>query len=334
MGVVGAEKSVATEDFVTSSIGAIPSADFSSYYDASEVDGLLATKVDKVTGKGLSTEDYTTAEKTKLAGIEAGAQVNTVTSVAGKTGVVTLVKGDVGLGSVDNTADSAKVVASAAKLTTARTINGVSFDGTDNITVADSTKQPLDADLTAIAGLTGTSGILKKTATNTWALDTSAYTTNVGTVTSIATSGAITGGTITSTGTITHSTEDGYLHVPATSTTNNGKFLKAGATAGSLSWVSPAEVIGLADLNNVAITTPTSGQALTYNGTSWVNSSLSAGSGQMLGTASVKAISYNSNTISENLTLAAGTNGSVVGPITVSDGYSVTVADGSRLVIL
>ena len=36
-----------------------------------------------------------------------------VTSVAGKTGVVTLVKGDVGLGSVDNTADSAKPVSTA-----------------------------------------------------------------------------------------------------------------------------------------------------------------------------------------------------------------------------
>ena len=33
----------------------------------------LATKVDKVEGKGLSTEDYTTAEKTKLAGIAEGA---------------------------------------------------------------------------------------------------------------------------------------------------------------------------------------------------------------------------------------------------------------------
>ncbi len=33
-------------------------------------------KVDKVTGKGLSTEDYTSAEKTKLGGIQAGAQVN------------------------------------------------------------------------------------------------------------------------------------------------------------------------------------------------------------------------------------------------------------------
>ena len=35
--------------------------------------------------------------------------------------------------------------------------------------------QPKDADLTAIAGLTGTSGFLKKTAANTWALDTTTY---------------------------------------------------------------------------------------------------------------------------------------------------------------
>jgi hypothetical protein len=37
--------------------------------------------------------------------------------------------------------------------------------------------QPLDADLTAIAGLSGTSGILKKTLTNTWTLDTNTYLT-------------------------------------------------------------------------------------------------------------------------------------------------------------
>lgn len=38
----------------------------------------LATKVDKVEGKGLSTEDYTTAEKTKLAGIAEGANAYTL----------------------------------------------------------------------------------------------------------------------------------------------------------------------------------------------------------------------------------------------------------------
>jgi hypothetical protein len=37
-------------------------------------------------------------------------------------------------------------------------------------------KQPLDADLTAIAALSGTSGFLKKTAADTWSLDTTSYT--------------------------------------------------------------------------------------------------------------------------------------------------------------
>lgn len=46
-------------------------------------------KVDKVSGKQLSTNDYTTVEKNKLAGIQAGAQVNAVSSVNGQTGAVT-----------------------------------------------------------------------------------------------------------------------------------------------------------------------------------------------------------------------------------------------------
>lgn len=41
----------------------------------------LSGKVDKIAGKGLSTEDYTTAEKTKLGGIETGAQVNIIEAV-------------------------------------------------------------------------------------------------------------------------------------------------------------------------------------------------------------------------------------------------------------
>ena len=39
--------------------------------------------------------------------------------------------------------------------------------------------QPLDADLTAIAGLAGTSGLLKKTAADTWVLDTNTYLTSI-----------------------------------------------------------------------------------------------------------------------------------------------------------
>ncbi len=43
---------------------------------------------------------------------------------------------------------------------------------------AASTYQPLDGDLTAIAALSGTSGFLKKTAANTWSLDTNTYLTS------------------------------------------------------------------------------------------------------------------------------------------------------------
>lgn len=43
--------------------------------------------------------------------------------------------------------------------------------------------QPIDADLTAIAALSGTSGLLKKTAANTWALDTNTYLTGNQTIT-------------------------------------------------------------------------------------------------------------------------------------------------------
>ena len=41
----------------------------------------LETKVDKVNGKGLSEDDFTTAEKTKLSGVESGAQVNIIEEV-------------------------------------------------------------------------------------------------------------------------------------------------------------------------------------------------------------------------------------------------------------
>ena len=41
----------------------------------------LGNKVDKETGKGLSTNDYTTAEKTKLSGIATGAEVNVLEGV-------------------------------------------------------------------------------------------------------------------------------------------------------------------------------------------------------------------------------------------------------------
>ncbi len=55
----------------------------------------IENKVDKVDGKSLSTNDFTDADVAKLNGIESGAQVNTITSINNKTGVVVLTAADV-----------------------------------------------------------------------------------------------------------------------------------------------------------------------------------------------------------------------------------------------
>lgn len=75
----------------------------------------LSGKVNIEAGKGLSTNDYTTAEKNKLAGIESGAQVNDVDSVNGQIGAVVLGKSDVGLSNVDNTSDANKPISTATQ---------------------------------------------------------------------------------------------------------------------------------------------------------------------------------------------------------------------------
>lgn len=63
-----------------------------------------------------------------------------------------------------------------------------------------------------------------------------------------------------------------------------------------------------------------------WNGVDWV----SIGGGQMLGKATTKAIFYNSQMIAENLTVVAGTSGLSAGPITIADGFSVTIESGAN----
>jgi len=55
----------------------------------------------------------------------------------------------------------------------------------------------------------------------------------------------------------------------------------------------------------------------------------SVGGGQLLGNAATKGVFYNSKFITEDLVVSTGTNAGSFGPITINDGFSVTVADGS-----
>ena len=67
----------ATKKYVDDTVAAVDVTEqISGKADKTYVDNKLDTKVDKISNKQLSTEDYTTEDKTKLAGIAAGAEVN------------------------------------------------------------------------------------------------------------------------------------------------------------------------------------------------------------------------------------------------------------------
>ena len=127
---LGAANGIATLD----SNGQVPSTQLPSYVDA--VLEYLNVAAFPVTGESGKIYVETTGNTTYRWGSTAYVKITSgeVASVAGKTGVVTLTKADVGLTNVDDTTDSTKSVASAAKLTTVRTINGANFDGTFNVT--------------------------------------------------------------------------------------------------------------------------------------------------------------------------------------------------------
>lgn len=98
------------------------------------------TKVDKVTGKGLSTNDYTTNEKNKLAGIAAGAEVNQNAFSNVKVGADTV--------AADSKTDTLELVAGTDISLTPDTANDkvtIAFNGTipsgaDEISFTDSTQ--------------------------------------------------------------------------------------------------------------------------------------------------------------------------------------------------
>lgn len=119
--VAGSNVTVTYDDAVGSAtISATPGAgvtDLSSSRTATTLTVISSTGLDAILPAADATNAgiLTAADKTKLDGIAAGAEVNTVDSVAGKTGAVILVKADVGLSNVDNTSDAAKPVSTATQ---------------------------------------------------------------------------------------------------------------------------------------------------------------------------------------------------------------------------
>lgn len=129
-----------------------------------------------------------------------------VDSVAGKTGVVTLVKDDVGLSLVDNTADASKNVLSATKLATARTIQtnlgsttSESFNGSANITPGVTGTLPVSnggtgsTTLTGLVKGNGTSAMSAAVAGTDYVVPSGSITGNAATATKLQTARTIGG---------------------------------------------------------------------------------------------------------------------------------------------
>lgn len=109
-------------------------------------------------------------------------------------------------------------------------------------------------------------------------------------------------------------------------TGNSGKYLTTdGSTA---SWATVNVNPALDDLSDVTITSAANGEVLQYNGSGWVNATVSSGNTTSNG------LWENSNEITSNYTITTNYNALSAGPVTVASGVTVTVPTGSRWVVI
>lgn len=192
----------------------------------------------------------------KLAGIQAGAQVNTVTSVAGKTGAVTLTLSD-----ITDYSDSNYVKTSGAQTISGNktfsndvVING-NLDVNGTVTTIDSTNLSISDNIielnkgatgpTLDAGISVYRGAVDDAAKLIWDETSDKWVTQLGT------------------GSKTAISLSGHTHT-ASDITDFSTSVQSivNSSIGSIT---------LDNLNDVIITTPTANQILKFNGTNWVN---------------------------------------------------------------
>jgi hypothetical protein len=150
------------------------------------------------------------------------------------------------------------------------TITNNSGEGaTPTISVTASTYQPLDGDLTAIAALAGTSGILTKTSTDTWSLDTNTYlTTSSASSTYLTSSNAVTN----------YQPKDADLTAISALAGTSGLLKKTAADTWALDTNTYITSLTLGQLTNVSAATPSNDQVLAWQSSTsqWVNKTFSA----------------------------------------------------------
>jgi hypothetical protein len=117
-------------------------------------------------------------------------------------------------------------------------------------------------------------------------------------------------------------------------------------SSGTLAFSYSGTALPVANGGTGLTTTPANGTLNIGNGTGFTQSTLTAGANITItnaagsitiasaGGSAATPITQNLDQVTANQTIASGSNGFSVGPITVASGYSVTVASGQRWVII
>lgn len=129
-------------------------------YFKSKLDTVLAGKVDKETGKGLSSNDYTATEKAKLANVAAGAQVNVLEGIQKNGQTITPVNKIVNIPVPVNTSDlnndsgfvtAEDIPEGAAASTTTPLMDGTASTGSETTFARGDHRHPSDTSKANVA---------------------------------------------------------------------------------------------------------------------------------------------------------------------------------------
>jgi hypothetical protein len=122
-------------------------------------------------------------------------------------------------------------------------------------------------------------------------------------------------------------------------TSNSGKFLTTDGT--NTSWATTATAVTLSNDTSTStnlyplFAAATSGTASTiYTGNAKLLYKPSTGDLQSTAMVSANGITINASSVTASYTIATGTNGFSVGPLTIASGVTVTIASGQRHIII
>ena len=246
-----------------------------------------------------------------------------VSSVAGKTGVVTLVKGDVGLGNVDNTSDASKPVSTAQQtaLDLKSNLASPTFTGVPAAPTAAVGTNTTQLATTAYVNAEIANDATPISHVGTGGTQHAAATTSVAGFMSAADKTKLDGiaaGATANTGTVTGVT--GTAPIVSSGGTAPAISISAATTiaAGSMSAADKSKLDGIAAGAQVNTVTSVNGQT---------------GAVTVTGAVAGGAMYENSQAITANYTITSGKNALSAGPITINSGITVTVPSGSTWVV-